>query len=179
VAESARHFTPNNTHQSHAKSKDQLQTLTHTTAIEHWQDKWSTAPHLQPAYLALPFPPNGRIPPFVKGLATHPHSIFCTGIRLLTTHAFTGEYSARFRPTANDPLHCECGNPLQLAHHVIVHCPCYTEARSTHLTSSLITTSLSSVFGTKKGGATLGAFIAATQACIRLRCANPAPEDHR
>jgi hypothetical protein len=34
-----------------------------------------------------------------------------TGIRLLTGHAFTGKYTAHFRPSSFDPRHCQCGEP--------------------------------------------------------------------
>jgi len=50
-------------------------------------------------------------PFFVQGLASYPpRLVFSTGIHLLTTHAFTGEYSTRFRSHSNDPPHCPCGD---------------------------------------------------------------------
>ena len=58
------------------------------------------APRLQPAYLALTNPPDGSIPPFIKGITKFPRPIVATCIRLLTGHAFTGEYTARFRPSS-------------------------------------------------------------------------------
>jgi hypothetical protein len=178
AAATARRTSYNNNNPPPPPTKDQLHSITRADAIERWQDQWHSASRLQPAYLALPTPPDGKTPPFIKGLATHPRSIFCTGIRLLTTHAFTGEYSARFRPTSNDPQHCECGEPLQTAHHILTSCPRYTEARSQHLLTLSSAASLSLLFGSEKGGMALGAFIAATQACVQPRRADPAPEDH-
>jgi ribonuclease HI len=159
-------------------TKDQLRTTARGEAIARWQDSWSTAARLQPAYLALTSPPDGRIPPFIQGLAKHSHLTFSTGICLLTTHAFTGEYSARFRPTSGDPHHCECGEALQTAHHVIAACPRFAAARTQHLLPLANAVSLSHIFGTKSGGEALGAFIAASQACVRPRRRDPPPEDH-
>jgi hypothetical protein len=159
-------------------TKDQLRTTARGEAIARWQDSWSTAARLQPAYLALTSPPDGRIPPFVQGLAKHSRLTFSTGIRLLTTHAFTGEYSARFRPTSGDPHHCECGEALQTAHHVIAACLRFAAARTQHLLPLANAVSLSHIFGTKSGGEALGAFIAASQACVRPRRRDPPPEDH-
>lgn len=159
-------------------TKDQLRSTAREEAIAQWQDCWRAATRRQPAYLALTSPPDGKFPPFIQGLATHPRLIFSTGIRLLTTHAFTGEYSARFRPSSGDPHHCECGEPLQTAHHVIAACPRFAAARSQHLLPLSSSTSLSQIFGSEPGGQALGAFIAATQACTKPRRQDPPPEDH-
>jgi hypothetical protein len=133
--------------------------------------------HLQPAYLALTSPPDGKYPPFLLGLATHPCLIVSTGIWLLTTHTFTGEYSARFRPTSNNPHHCKCGEPLQMAHHVLTSCPCYTVARSQYILPLTCSVSLSHVFGMKEGRVALGAFLAASQTCVRPHQTEQTPEE--
>jgi hypothetical protein len=91
------------------------------------------APRLQPAYLALTNPPDGSIPPFVKGITKFARPIVATGIRLLTGRAFTGEYTARFRPSSFDPHHCQCGEPLQTPQHVIAACLLHIEARTRFL----------------------------------------------
>jgi hypothetical protein len=71
------------------------------------------APRLQPTYLVLTNPPDGIIPLFIKGISKFSRPIVATCIRLLTGHAFTGEYTARFRPSSFDPHHCQCREPLQ------------------------------------------------------------------
>ena len=155
--------------------KDQLRAITKAEAIAQWQTRWEEAPRLQPAYLALSAPPDGKIPGFVRGLAKHSRLIFSTGIRLLTTHAFTGEYAARLRPTSNDPHHCECGEPLQTANHVLSSCPRQAAARQQHILSipNIISLSHIQVFGTEEDGEALGAFIAPSQACARPRRQDP------
>ena len=179
AADAARRTMPtNNDNSPSPPTKDQLRATARTEAITKWQERWGEATRQQPAYLALTSPPDGKIPPFVRGLAKHSRLIFTTGIRLLTTHAFTGEYSARFRPTSNDPHHCECGEPLQTANHVLSHCPRHAAARQQHFLSIPNIVSLSHIFGTEEGGEALGAFIAATQACVRPRRQDPTPEDH-
>ena len=161
-------------------SKDQLRQNSRLEAIAQWQTVWVESPRLQPAYLALTSPPDGKFPPFIQGLAMHSRLVFSTGIRFLTTHAFTGEYSARFCPGSNDPHYCECGEPLQTIHHIIALCLRHTMARTRHLLPLSSTVSLSLIFGTKDGGEVLGAFIAASQACVRPRRTEtePEPEDY-
>ena len=44
-------------------------------------------------------------------------SITTTCIRLLTGHAFAGEYSAHFRPHSLDPHQCQCNNPSKGSPH--------------------------------------------------------------
>jgi hypothetical protein len=80
------------------------------------------APRLQPAYLALTNPPDGSIPPFIKGITKFPRPIVATCIRLLTGHAFTGEYTACFRPSSFDPHHCQCGEPMQTVTPLVLSC---------------------------------------------------------
>jgi hypothetical protein len=100
-----------------------------------------------------------------------------TCIRLLTGHAFTGEYTARFRPSSFDPHHCQCGEPLQTPQHVIAACLLHTEARRQFLLPVLNNLSFSIIFGTKEGGEALGNFLAASQACIRPWRREAPPED--
>ena len=147
-------------------------------AISQWQNKWREAPKLQPAYLALASPPDGNPPPFIQGLTSFPRPVFSTGVRLLSGHAFTGEYNARHRTRSNDPHHCHCGEALQMAHHVIAACPTFAAARQRHLQPLSQFISLSIIFGTKEGGTALGAFLAETQACLRPRRQEAPPEDY-
>ena len=135
------------------------------------------APRLQPAYLALTNPPDGSTPSFIKGISKLPRPIVATSIRLLTGHAFTGEYTARFRPSSLDPHYCQCREPLQTPQHVITVCPIHNEAWRQFLLP------ISLIFGSKKGGEALVSFLTASQACMRLvRHENPSnneeDEDH-
>jgi hypothetical protein len=77
----------------------------------------------------------------------------------------------------NDPHHCECGEPLQTAHHILTSCPRYAAARSQYIIPLTSSVSLSHVFGTKEGGVALGAFLAASQGCIRPRRTERTPEE--
>jgi len=158
-------------------TKAQLRITSRQDAITEWQNRWMEAPRLQPVYLALTNPPDGSVPPFIKGITKFPRPIVATCIRLLTGHAFTGEYTARFRPSSFDPHHCQCGEPMQTAQHVIAACPLHTEARRQFLLPVSNTLSISTIFGTKEGGEALGNFLAASQACIRPWRREAPPED--
>jgi hypothetical protein len=160
-------------------TKAQLRNTARQEAIDEWRNNWMAAPRLQPAYLALTNPPDGSLPPFTRGITKFPRPIVATCIRLLTGHAFTGEYTARFRPGSFDPHHCQCGEPLQTAQHVIAACPLHDAARRQFLLPVSNTLSFSTIFGTEEGGEALGNFLAASQACIRPRRreAPPAEEE--
>jgi len=133
--------------------------------------------HRQPAYLALMSPPDGHFPPFIQGLSKFPCPIVAMGVRLLTGHAFTSKYTAHFCPSSFDPHHCQCGEPLQTAHHVIMVCPLHDKERRQFLLPLSNTHSISTIFGTKEGGMALGRFLAASQACMRLRHQEDPPEE--
>jgi hypothetical protein len=61
---------------------------------------------------------------------------------------------------------------------MLMNCPKHADARKDHFLPLSNIASLSLIFGSKKGGSALGAFIAATQACARPRRRDPTPEDH-
>ncbi|KAI0248416.1 hypothetical protein BJV78DRAFT_799137 [Lactifluus subvellereus] len=73
--------------------------------------------------------------------------------------------------TAHAAKHCKRHTTLSR------HAPCTQPpgAAPSPLSANL---SLSTIFGTKEGGAALGAFLAETQACLRPRRRDPPPEDH-
>jgi hypothetical protein len=75
-----------------------LQAATVTKAISEWEQVWFKDPRQNPAYQALHHPLSGKPPEFMAGIATAARPIFCTAIRLLTEHTFTGEYNARHWP---------------------------------------------------------------------------------
>ena len=150
-------------------AKSELRFTAQQDAITEWQNSWMAALWLQPTYLALTNPPDCSVPPFIQGITKFPKPIVATCIRLLTGHGFTGEYTAHFRPSSFDPHHCQCGEPLQTAQHVIAACPLHTEARRQFLLPISNTLSFSIIFGTKEGGEALGNFVATSQACMRPR----------
>jgi hypothetical protein len=146
-------------------------------ALKVWEKVWLADPRHNPAYRALHHPPSGQPPDFISGIKSFARPIFCTAIRLLTEHAFTGEYNARHCPRAPDPHGCQCRQaPLQTADHIITACPLFDEAQEEFLRPAAPTLSTSIIFGTKAGGRALAQFIEATQACVRPRC-RPV-EDH-
>ena len=118
------------------------------------------------AFLALPTPPSGKLPPVIHGATGASRTASATLIRLITGHAFIGSYTARFHP--HKPTHCpECGVNPQTVGHVIQHCPRYAHARATYLAPVTPDLSLSSLFGTKEGGEALIKFLEITKACFR------------
>ncbi len=101
-------------------------------AISVWQARWHNADRRTQAFLALPTPPSGKLPPVIHGAAGASRTASATLIRLITGHAFIGSYTARFHP--HKPTHCpECGVNPQTVGHVIQHCPRYAHARATYL----------------------------------------------
>ena len=154
-----------------------LQADARARALTEWEQVWLNDPRRNPAYRALHHPPSGKPPEFMVGIAEAARPVFCTAVRLLTEHAFTGEYNARHRPRAPDPHGCQCGlAPLQTPTHVICECPRFEAARERILRHSTANLSPNIIFGTRTGGKALTQFIEATQACLRPR--RRAPEDH-
>jgi hypothetical protein len=127
-------------------------------------------PSPNPAFRALHHTPSGQPPDFLQGIASTARPVFCTAIRLLTEHAFTGEYNARHRPRAPDLHDCLCGLvDIQTPSHVIFDCPRFRDARERILRQASPTLSPNIIFGTKSGGEALSKFIEITQACVRPR----------
>jgi hypothetical protein len=162
-----------------APTVEALRVISRQEAFTDWEQIWHDNPRINPAYRALHHPPSNDPPDFVQGIATSSRPVFCTAIRLLTEHAFTGEYSARHRPRAPDPHGCQCSRePLQTPSHVIFHCALFRAARERHLRPASQMLSPNIIFGTKAGGEALAKFIEETQACVRPRRRDPPPEDH-
>ena len=98
-----------------------------------------------------------------------------TLVRLITAHAFIGEYTARFHP--RKPTSCpECGANPQTVAHVIRHGPRFVRARAAHLIPIAPDLSLSTLFGTKEGKALLH-FLEVTKACFKPSEEPPTQDD--
>jgi len=86
-------------------------------------------------------------------------------VRVVTGHALVCSYSARFHPGKRTSCPACRVNP-QTVEHTIKVCPRYKRAGTTHL-SPIAHLSLSTVFGTKKGGKALHKFLEVTKVCFK------------
>ena len=137
-------------------------------AISAWQARWHNADRRSQAYLALPAPPTGKLPPVIAGGAGGSRTASATLVRLITGHAFIGSYTTRFHP--RKATHCpECGANPQTVAHVLQACPRYDHARAIHLRPAAPDLSLRTLFGTEEGGKALIAFLEETKACFKPR----------
>jgi hypothetical protein len=128
-------------------------------ALAAWQARWHNADRRSRVYLALPNPPAGKLPPAIQGAKGGSRHTCAILVRLITGHAFIGEYIARFHP--RKPTSCsECGTNPQTRH------PSMPPLR-THLTPIAHDLSLSTLFGTKEGGKALLKFLEVTKACFK------------
>ena len=95
------------------------------------------------------------------------HSTF---YRLVTGHAFTGEYTQRFYPQhTQEQIACPCGEPVQTAEHVLLHCPLFTDARRRHLTANGRPRTLPQLFDKPKRVLETLRFLKETGACAKPR----------
>ncbi|KAF8260647.1 hypothetical protein EI94DRAFT_1811407 [Lactarius quietus] len=94
---------------------------TRAEAFEQWAQEWHLKPHMSHAYcLSLLKPPDGNNHPLWKAaLKDKPfRSSFCTALQFAVGHAFTAEYTRRFKKDF-EPLDviCECSyEECTLAH---------------------------------------------------------------
>lgn len=144
-----------------------------SAAITAWAERYNQTPHTSMAYrTALTTPPDGKTHhtfqstqltnpltvgnnntgPEEKGpKATFSRLTHSTFYRLITGHAFTGEYMQRFFPQHTpDQIECQCGEPLQTVEHIIIQCPLFADARQRHLMPSGRTRSLQQLLETPK-----------------------------
>jgi hypothetical protein len=155
-----------------------LRDISRRKAFLDWEEEWRANPRRSPVHRALIHPPSGETPDFMAGIAKSSRLVFCTAVRLLTEHAFTGEYNLRHRTHTQDPHDCQCGYNLQTASHVITECPLFQAARERHLLPIIPDLSPYIIFGSRMGGEALVKFIEMSQACLRPRNRDPPPEDH-
>ena len=149
-------------------------TKTKEAVIEKWADRWRTTPHTSLAYrTALTKPPNGRPhPTFLagKGPAKFSRALHCTLYRIITGHAFTGEYTQRFfNQHTPEQIACGCGEPIQTVEHILLNCPNHTAARRAHLTASGRPRHLPQLFDHPKRVDALLRFLQETKACAKPR----------
>jgi ribonuclease HI len=156
---------------------------TKDSAVRALTERWHQSPHTSMAYrTALNAPPDGKthhtFPPKHQA-APEPgqtttvkfsrltHSTF---YRMVTGHAFVGEYTQRFYPQHTpDQIACQCGEPLQTIEHVLMHCPNYTAARHKLLTDRGRPRNFPQLFENPKRVQELLRFLEETGACSKPR----------
>jgi hypothetical protein len=131
-------------------------------AIDAWGVRWQDSDRRSQSYVALPHPPNGKLPPAIQGIKRGSRAAVSTLFRLITGHAFIGSYTARFRP--DEPVDCPCGAPLQTVQHVITTCPLFAAASLEILAPIDRDYSLPILLGSARGGDAVLQFLKATQA---------------
>ena len=158
-----------------------------------WAERWHLAPRTSLAYrTALRAPPDGGThhtfqperarekaqkakaqegqPRGQESLAKFSRLTHSTFYRLVTGHAFTGEYTQRFYPLhTQEQLACPCGEPIQTVEHVLLHCPRYTAARRKHLTASGRPRTLPQLFDKPERVLETLRFLEETGACAKPR----------
>jgi hypothetical protein len=149
-------------------------TLTHTPDRKEemyadWYANFTSSTHTQPYFLSCTPPDGNRPPPFVRGvLSRGSRHLFAAAIQITTGHAFMGTYSCRFRPHANDTIHCPCSQPgapvIHSARHIILHCPRHSRLR--HDIFGLYP-SWHRILTTFLGGSQLAEFILYSQELLR------------
>ena len=127
-------------------------------AIATWAERYYHSPHTSLIYrTALTKPPDGKThhtfqPKHApnagpEGTPNNPGAeerqvefsrlTFATFYRIITGHAFVGEYAQRFFPHHTpEQIACPCGKPIQTLEHVLLECPQYTDARRRLLTAN-------------------------------------------
>jgi hypothetical protein len=151
------------------------------TVAHHYStpDKRHRSPHTSKAYrTALTTPPDGK-PSHTFHLANssdeEPQAKFSrlthsTLYRIITGHAFTGEYTQRFFPQHTpEQIACPCGEPLQTIEHVLFQCHHFTAARRRHLTVSGRPRSFPQLLENPERARALLRFLEETRACSKPR----------
>ncbi|KAI0276935.1 hypothetical protein BC826DRAFT_1113986 [Russula brevipes] len=129
---------------------------------QEWHDDFISRPHPHPYFQSCPPPDGPRPPPFIRGaLSRGNRRLFSASVQLTTGHAFTSDYSTRFRPTAGDNTLCPCSTPLRpqahTARHVVEGCPRFTRLHRSVFRDR--PPSLTHLFFTFVGGSLLAEFL--------------------
>ena len=153
-------------------------------AIVAWTERWHQAPRTSMVYrTALTTPPKGKPhhtfhvhPPAAQiteetsNKAKFSRLTHSTFYRVITGHAFTGEYTKRFFPQHTpEQVACLCGEPTQTVEHLLFNCPQYTAARLRFLTVNGRPRSLPQLLKNPKRVQTLLCFLEETGACSKPR----------
>jgi hypothetical protein len=141
-------------------------------ATRKWEERWHASPCTSLAYrTACTKPPDGRLHPILriqqKGWVEKPfrskqkgtthmakttRTTMLTLFRLITGHAFTGEYAMHSlwnrlpSPLPEEAIACHCGALPQTAEHILLECPSYDNARQQHLSTNGRVWSLDQLF---------------------------------
>jgi hypothetical protein len=151
------------------------------SAVTGWAESWHQAPRTSLAYRTiLTRPPDGRPHPSFHAEKSPgdprarkvkcPRRVRSNFYRLITGHAFIGEYTQRFFPQhTQEQVACPCGEPVQTVEHVLLRCPTYTAARLKHLTAHGRPNNLAQLFVNPKRVVEVLSFLEETGACDRPR----------
>lgn len=122
--------------QSAAHQRAQARKKAFATWAKEWKENRQKEHGTTPfAYqYALTRPPDGRNHPLwtacMENKPTPSRHTTSTALRLAVGHAFTSDYTRRFRPDIPlDEHHCECGYADRSFYHLLYECPRFTHAR--------------------------------------------------
>jgi hypothetical protein len=136
--------------QPHPATITALCLTTKLKSITEWELIWQKDPHRNPVYCTLHHPPNGSLPEFMQGIVDSACPVFYMAVRLLTEHAFTGEYNTRHRPCVPNPHNCQCScTNMQTPLHVILDCHLFREAQEHFLRPATADLSINMIFGVR------------------------------
>lgn len=170
---------------------------TEEAAVAKWADRYYQAPRTssayqsllteppdgKPHYATLARPPTRRESATLLSNATHPQAppkleakfsrrTYTTFYRLITGHAFTGEYTRRFLPQHTpEQVACPCGEPVQTVEHVLLHCPLHETPRHKHITASGRPHTLAQILKNPTQVSGVLSFLEESGACAKPRAA--------
>jgi len=152
--------------------------------MDDWRRDLSSLDRSSPAWRSCE-PPDGSSPlPFIRGvLSSRSRRLFSAAIQLTTRHSFDANYSAKFRPTADDNTTCPCSHEegpggLRRAsksyniNYILFRCPLSSQRQAIFGATS----SLAFIFGPEDGGRKLREFLHAIQTLLRP-CPRPDPPE--
>ena len=162
------------------KQKEQ----TRRDAFTAWGVRHYQSPRTGLAYkTALRAPPDGKAhhtfqpppPPSTNRTgeqpkAKFPRAVYSTFYRIITGHAFVGEYTQRFYSQHTpEQIACPCGKPVQTIEHVLTECPIHDAARRRHLTANGRPRTLPQLFENRARVTEMLCFLEESGACAKPR----------